>query len=222
MTPYYCCETDILRIKMDTKDYEEALSSLVKIVEHISRGDVPERAIINVLGLNETLLYFDERIFWKRFLERYRENLILQTIALLIKNYSLDPTRLKSLIERLLTLTELEKIIVKKQQKIANRVKRHTGLLSAVSAYSIGVLVGLMNFSNLLKDFFNIEITLLSVGFVAIQIISLLLAEAKILMYVSSNCLLALENMRKFLSRILLISLLSLFTGFLISLLFLI
>ncbi len=207
---------------MDTKDYEEALSSLVKIVEHISRGDVPERAIINVLGLNETLLYFDERIFWKRFLERYRENLILQTIALLIKNYSLDPTRLKSLIERLLTLTELEKIIVKKQQKIANRVKRHTGLLSAVSAYSIGVLVGLMNFSNLLKDFFNIEITLLSVGFVAIQIISLLLAEAKILMYVSSNCLLALENMRKFLSRILLISLLSLFTGFLISLLFLI
>lgn len=207
---------------MDTKDYEEALSSLVKIVEHISRGDVPEKAIINVLGLNETLLYFDERIFWKRFLERYRENLILQTIALLIKNYSLDPTRLKSLIERLLTLTELEKIIVKKQQKIANRVKRHTGLLSAVSAYSIGVLVGLMNFSNLLKDFFNIEITLLSVGFVAIQIISLLLAEAKILMYVSSNCLLALENMRKFLSRILLISLLSLFTGFLISLLFLI
>ncbi len=207
---------------MDIKDYEEALSSLVRIVEHISRGDVPERAIINVLGLNEALLYFDERIFWKRFLGRYRENLILQTIALLIKNYSLDPTRIKSLIERLLTLTELEKIIVEKQQKIANRVKRHTGLLSAVSAYSIGVLVGLMNFSNLLKDFVNIEITLFSMGFVAIQIISLLLAEAKILMYVSSNCLLALKNMRKSLSKILLISLLSLFTGFLISLLFLI
>lgn len=179
---------------MDAKEYEENLESLIKIADHIKRGSPPEEAVIKVLKLNEALLYFDRQTFWREFLSRYKGNLILQAIALLIKNYGLEPKRMQSLIEKLLVLAGQEKLLIMKQHEVLNRMRRQIRLLSAISAHSTGILIGLANLGCQLNKFTCFQSSLFQISLTCVFVTSFILAEVKILAHLLSNSYIATES----------------------------
>ena len=203
---------------MRKKRYEQALQSLVAIADLLEKGEPPELAIIKVLGLNEALLYIDEKSFWNAFLDNFKGTPLLQTIALLIRSYSLDPNRIGRLISRLLALAKLEQTLIEKRDKLANKLSRYIKLLSGVSAYCVGALLGFVYLSSL-SDIFNKTMKLLPIPItvVIIVIVLLILSTTKTLIYISLRGLSILTSLRPLLSRTLLVSTLSLIAGFLLS-----
>ena len=165
---------------MDAKEYEEKLRLLEMIVDKIGSGSAPEKAIVEVLGFNETLLYVNKNAFWNKFLGEYKDSLILQATALLIKNYSLDPKRIFNLIEKMLILAKHEKLWVIKQQDIYNKLRRQMKLLSAVSTYSTGLLIGLANLGYKLQVFTGFQTGLFQMSLAFIFVFSSILAGIKV------------------------------------------
>ncbi|MEM2295552.1 MAG: hypothetical protein QXH55_04915 [Candidatus Korarchaeota archaeon] len=165
---------------MDAKEYEEKLRLLEMIVDKIGRGSAPEKAIVEVLGFNETLLYVNKNAFWNKFLGEYKDSLILQATALLIKNYSLDPKRIFNLIEKMLILAKHEKLWVIKRQDIYNKLRRQMKLLSAVSTYSTGLLIGLANLGYKLQVFTGFQAGLFQMSLAFIFVFSSILAGIKV------------------------------------------
>ncbi|MCR8433618.1 MAG: hypothetical protein NDP24_05275, partial [Crenarchaeota archaeon] len=94
--------------------------------------------------------------------------------------YSLDPKRIFNLIEKMLILAKHEKLWVIKQQDIYNKLRRQMKLLSAVSTYSTGLLIGLANLGYKLQVFTGFQTGLFQMSLAFIFVFSSILAGIKV------------------------------------------